>query len=221
MHLHSRIRDEIVKGTRQTQGWHEGGRKGEASRGQGFSGRGRARHGNKTRRTLISDSENREHEPCHTAHGSSSLSLSLSLSLALLSLVGLTGPVTRRVGSSWKPVATGCTGRKVEKRNHPKHSGQPRVSTGGMPYPWPLSPPLPLVTFAPSPPLLSSSRAHIVIGRGFLSSPRFLSDPHDKPRIFARISVTRIYLISFFLFFFLQTLGKYSIFQKNSSFRNF
>ena len=76
------IRDEIVKGTRQTQGWHEGGRKGEASRGQGFSGRGRARHGNKTRRTLISDSENREHEPCHTAHGSSSLSLSLSLSLA-------------------------------------------------------------------------------------------------------------------------------------------
>lgn len=46
----------------------------------------------------------------------------------------------------------------------------------------------------------SSSRAHIVIGRGFLSS-RFLSDPHDKPQIFARILVTRIYRYRFSFFF--------------------
>lgn len=195
MYLHSRIRDEIVKGTRQTQGWHEEGRKGEASRGQGFSGRGRARHGNKTRRTLISDSENREHEPCHTAHGSSSLSLSLSRSVVSR------GPHGAR--------NTACR-IQLETRGDGMHQGRDERSRRETIRNIRASLECQLVeclTLDPSLhrrslPLLpsSSSRAHIVIGRGFLSS-RFLSDPHDKPQIFARILVTRIYRYRFSFFF--------------------
>ena len=79
------IRDEIVKRTRQPTDRRV--REEEDRRGQGFSGRERAGHGNKTRRTLISDSENREHEPWH---GTRPTSLSFSFSFSLV--VGLRGP---------------------------------------------------------------------------------------------------------------------------------
>lgn len=141
VHLHSRIRDEIVKRwTRQTQGWHEGGRKEGASRGQGFSGRGRARHGNKTRRTLISDSENREHEPCHTAHGSSSLSLSFSRSVVSRGPHGARNTACRiQLETRGDGMHRGRDERS-RRRETIRNIRASLVSTGGMPYPWPLSP---------------------------------------------------------------------------------
>ena len=73
-------------------------RRSRIGRGQGFSGRGRAQHGNKTRRTLISDSENREHEPCHDTQ-----SFFLSFSM------GSTGAHNTACRIQLEPVAMGCT----------------------------------------------------------------------------------------------------------------